>query len=181
MGILHKIIAGSENGDSAEEVAFRVHPEADDFRDIPETREQLESDLQKTQKQAYAKGTLKNLLCQWRSYIRFAKKYNITQWPVSEHIMSLYARFLAYTFHAPKAIKNYLYGIKTLHILMNQPPPNLKDPEVRITMRGIEKLLAHTPKQALPLSPEILTDILGYLDISIHRDLVFWGILLVGE
>ena len=128
-----------------------------------------------TQKLAYAKGG-----GQWRSYLRFAKKYKIKQWPISEHTLCLYAQYLSYTFHSPKAVRNYLSGIRTLHILLKTQPPNLKDIEVRLTLRGLERLMKHEVKQAQPLTPEILQDILPYLDLSKRTDLAFWGVLIVG-
>ena len=152
----------------------------DEFTDVPQTKHKLEQHLQATKKRAYAKGTLKNLMCQWRSFYRFSRKFKILEWPISEHTICLYAQYLAFSFHSPKAIKNYLYGIKTLHVLLQQPPPNLKHAEVRLTLRGLEKIMQHTPKQAAPLTPDILTDILSQIDISQHGDLVFWSILLVG-
>ena len=172
--------SGGAIAEVAGEEGVSLHPENDEFQEIPETREGLEKDLKKTRKRAYSKGILKNLFCQWRSFTRFNAKYNINQWPVDEHTISLYARFLAYTFHSPKSIKNYLYGIRTLHLLLGAVPPNLKDIQVRLTLRGIEKILSHTPKQAFPISPEILTDILGFIDLRKRKDRIFWGILLVG-
>ena len=56
----------------------------------------------------------------------------------------------------------------------------MKDLEVRITMRGLERLMQHAVKQAQPLTPEIMTDILPFLNFKKRKDLVFWGILLIG-
>ena len=151
-----------------------------EFKEPPATQKELESDLAKTQKSAYSPGTLRNLICQWKSFLRFCKKYGINKWPVSEHILSLYAQFLGYTFHSPKAIRNYLSGVRTLHILTKSKPPNLKDPEIRLTMRGLERLLQHESKQAPAMTPEILVDMLGFLDLDNHEDLVFWGICVIG-
>ena len=49
-----------------------------------------------------------------------------------------------------------------------------------MTLRGLNKILARPVKRAQPLTPEILLDILSYLDLTKHADLVFWAILLVG-
>ena len=47
-------------------------------------------------------------------------------------------------------------------------------------MRGLTKRLAHEVKRAQHLMPDILLDILGFLDLNKHCDLVFWAILLIG-
>ena len=157
-----------------------LQPESDNFSEVPESKQELERELQVTQSNAYAKGTWKNLCCQWRSFLRFCKKYKIKQWPVSEHVMCLYAQYLAHSFHAIKSVRNYLNGVRTLHILAQVTPPNLKDIEMRLTLRGLSRKMARPVKRAQPLTPEILLDILTFLDLNKKADLIFWGILLVG-
>ena len=58
----------------------------------PVSREDLERDLQSLQKQAYASGTIKNFLCMWKAFVRFANKYKIREWPVTTHTLCLFAR-----------------------------------------------------------------------------------------
>ena len=125
---------------------------AESDKEPPEGVGDLEKDLANTQKSAYAAGTLRNLMTQWRSFYRFCKKYKLTNWPVDEHTLCLYAQFLAYSFHSAKSIRNYLYGIRTLHLLTKVTPPSFKDAEVRLTLRGLNKLLARPVKRAQPSS-----------------------------
>ena len=99
---------------------------------------------------------------------------------MSEHTLCLYAQFLAYSFHSARSVRNYLSGIRTLHVLAKVPPPNLKDIEIRLTLMGLNKTLAKPVKQAQPITPEIMIDILGFLDLNNRSDLVFWGILVIG-
>ena len=129
---------------------------------------------------AYSRGTIRNLLTQGRSFLHFCNKYNIQQWPASEHVMCLYVCYLAYTFKSSKSVRNYLYGVKTLHVLAKVTPPNLNDIEVSITMRGLAKKMCNRVKQAQPLTPEILLDMLEYLDLSKRANLNFWAMLLIG-
>ena len=150
------------------------------FGEIPETREELEKQLSSTQKHAYSPGTIKNFFCQWKSFLRFSEKYKICEWPVSEHVLSLYGQYLAFSFHSPKAVRTYMLSIKTLHVLLRERPPNMKDIEIRLTLRALNKIMAHEPKQALPLTPEILLDMFDFIDLDLLSDKIFWGILLVG-
>ena len=163
-----------------EEDLVSIHVKSDEFGEVPDNREQLESGLRKTQAVAYAKGLVKNLFCQWRSFYRFYKKYKLREWPVSAHTLALYAQYLAHTFHSVKLVRNYLSGVCTLHILTKVVPPSLKDIEVCLILRGLNKLMPSPVKQAHPLTPEILLDIANFLNLAKLRDLVFWAILLVG-
>ena len=175
--------------DTAEQIhedeAVYVAPGSDDFeeppqhRSPPQSKKDLERELHKTQKSAYFAGTLKNLLCQWRSFLRFSRKYKINQWPATEHTMCLFAQYLAFTFKSPDSVRNYLYGIRRLHILANVKPPDLKHVEVKLTFRGLSKIMTKEVKRAQPLTPEILTDMLAYLDMEKETDRIFWGLLLV--
>ena len=140
----------------------------------------MEKALHKTQAAAYSKGTIRNLLCQWRSFIRFSVKYKVKERPVSTHTICLYAQYLAYNFKSARSVKAYVYGLHSLHVLTRVVPPAMDDIEVRITFMGLNKKLITPVKQAQPITPEILLDILAYLDLSKWSDLVFWGSLLVG-
>ena len=158
---------------------YRTHHK--EFQETPEDRRsKLEMDLQTTRASAYAKGTLKNLACQWRAFRCFSISINLFQWPVSEHTLCLFAQFLAYSFHSVSLVKNYLVGIKTIHVLCKARPPNLSNIEVRLTLMGLNKTMVNVVKQAEPITPEILLDIVVHLDLTKRMDLVFWGVLVVG-
>ena len=51
-----------------DEDAVTLQPSHDEFEEAPQSRQQLEKDLRVMQQAAYARGTLKNLLCQWRFF-----------------------------------------------------------------------------------------------------------------
>ena len=106
-----------------EDKKVSLAPSNDNIEEPPDSRLQLERDLRDTQKSAYSTGTLKNLVCQWHSFIKFYFKYNIKEWPISEHTLCLYAQYLAYTFHSLKAVRNYISGVHTLHVLLKVTPP----------------------------------------------------------
>ena len=147
--------------------AISVHVENDEFDEISERREKLEHDLHQTQAAAYSKGTLQNLVCQWKSFIRFCHRYGYLGWPTSVHVVCLYAQFLAYTFKSAKAIRSYLSGVKLLHLLSHVDPPDLKDIEVSLTMKGMTKKLARPVKRTQPITPDIMLDMLVYLNLKL--------------
>ena len=157
-----------------------INASSDEFQDEKGNLQQLESDLQKTQSKAYASGMLKNLECQWRSFRCFTFKYGIFEWPVQTHTVCLFGQYLAYSFHSAKAVCNYIEGVRKVHILLRTEPPSFADIEVRITLLGLNKTLLNPVKQAQPITPEIMLDIVSFLDLSKRTDLAFWGVIVVG-
>ena len=164
-----------------DEDTVTIQVNTDEFAETPpESKRELEQALHKTQAAVYSTGTLKNLVCQWRSFLWFCAKYKITHWPIDKHELCLYAQFLAYSFKSAKSVRSYMYGVRTLHILTKVKPPNMADIEVRIMLKGLNKKLITPVKQAQPLTPDVLMDILAFLDLNKRADLLFWGSLLMG-
>ena len=174
------IIGYNDTSKTEDQDMVLLQPESEEFPEEAGDNRQLEKDLGKTKKSAYSPGMLHNFMCQWRSYIHFAKRYRVSEWPVTEHTICLFAQHLAYTFKSAKAVKNYVYGLRTLHVLTQTTPPNLKHPEIKLTFRGLNKVLTHEVKRAQPLTPDILLDVLQYLNLNRHVDRVFWALLLTG-
>ena len=144
------------------------------------SRQVLENDLRKTQRQAFGQGMVHNLLSQWRAFYAFCCIYEIYVGPVTVHVLCLIAQFLAYNLRSPDSIVNYLMGVRTLHLLTNFPPPDMKDFEVKITVRGLRRTLKHAVKQASPITPLILAQIHAVLNMRRKGDVVFWTSLLLG-
>ena len=136
----------------------------------------LENDLRETQRQSFGKGTVQNLLSQWRAFYAFCNIYAIYVWLVMAHVLCLFVQFLSYNFKSPDSIVNYLTGVRTLHLLTNFPAPDMKDFEVK----GLRHCLKHRVKQASPITPLILGQIHGLLNLRKKFDVVFWSSLLLG-
>ena len=98
----------------------------------------------------------------------------------SLNTVCLFAQYLAYTFHSSSAVRNYLSGIRKIHILMRVKAPDINDIEVRMTLQGLNKTMLSPVKQAVPLTPEIMIDMVAYLDLTKRFDLVFWGVTVIG-
>ena len=124
---------GIEQTRSVEDDSVTIQAESDEFSNPPEMPQGLEEALHQTQANAYNKCTLKNLICQWKSFGWFYVRYKIKEWPIMTHTMCLYARFLAYSFKSAGSVRSYVSGVRTLHILLRVNPPDLKDIEVIIT------------------------------------------------
>ena len=147
---------------------------------VPSELEELENELRQTQRQAFSEGTIKNLLSQWRAFYAFCHIYSMKIWPVTVHVLCLFAQFLSFNMKAPSTIVNYLSGLRTLHFLCNAKPPNIEEFEYRITVRGLKRRMKHTPRQAMPMTPLLLGQIYSILNFRRRIDIVFWATIVLG-
>ena len=56
----------------------------------------------------------------------------------------------------PPSIRNYLSGVKLLHVSLGFPFPDLSAHELQVTLHGIERLAQHCPLRAPPITPQLL-------------------------
>ena len=99
---------------------------------------------------------------------------------MKNHTICLFVQYLAYSFHSAKAVRNYIDGVRKVHILLRTEPPSLVDIEVRITLLGLNKTMLSPVNQAKPITLEIMLDMVTFLDLTKRADLVFWSIVTVG-
>ena len=76
--------------------------------------------------------------------------------------------------------KNYLSGVKLLHILSGFEYTFSDDFHLHITLRGISRLHPHVPKRARPVTPSILKLFYNHMDkmSSVHWTVYSCGLLL---
>ena len=120
-----------------------------DFLSTDLVLSKLSRDLKKTRKAAYAAGTQKNHRTQWRSYLYFCLHFDLVFLPASIRTISLYCQFLSRSM-TPPSIRNYLSGVKLLHVSLGYPFPDLSTHEIQVTLRGIDRLAQHCPLRAPP-------------------------------
>ncbi len=63
-----------------------------------------------------------------------------------------------------------------MHILKDQKPPNLKDIDLVLALKGLSREKKHKVKQAEPMTPQILLKIRDYLDLSDPQDASTWAL-----
>ena len=51
---------------------------------------------------------------------------------------------------------------------------------MRITLLGMNKTLNSPINQAKPMTPDVMLDMVAYLDLAKQVDLVFWAIVVIG-
>lgn len=116
---------------------------------------QLSSDLKKSRKAAYATGTSKNHRTQWRTYLYFTLHFNLVFLPASLHTVCLYCQFLSRSM-TPPSVRNYLSGVKLLHLMLGFEFPHLSSHELKLTLCGIDRLAQHRPHRAPLIIPTLL-------------------------
>ena len=141
-------------------------------------RRQLEQDLVHTQRSAFAAGTVRNFKSQWNKFALFCQQMGDNVLPISTFDLCLYVQFLSRSLKSPQSILNYVHGLKTLHSMLEVPFPSLSSISVRLTIKGISKILSHIPQQAAPITPQLLLQIYNVLDVSLPLHSVIWTLFL---
>ena len=138
----------------------------------------LKSELRTSNRMALAEGTRKNLKIQWESFLLFCLFFNLAFLPASTSTLQLYAQFLSRSFKAVASIRNYLSGIRTVHLMSGFQLEDVNKYLINISLRGIARLKKHTVRQAEPITPELLYRMYFVLNMENNDDVVFWCLFL---
>jgi hypothetical protein len=141
--------------------------------------QKLREDLKVSAKAAYAEGTWRNLVVQWRSFLAFCKYFQFEPLPASLETLCLYVQFLSRSFKSIKAIKKYVSGVKLMHVMKDVDRAVFQSMQLKLAVRGLARIKHPTPKQALPITPEILLDFYKWLDFSVEKHVVLWSLILL--
>ena len=112
-------------------------------------------DVRKSRGHAFAKGTFSNLHTQFRSYFAYTTYFERTSLPADVHTICGYVQFLSRSMKPP-SIRNYLSGVKMLHIFLGYEYKFSDDFHLQLVLRGISRINPHVPKRAKPITPSIL-------------------------
>lgn len=115
----------------------------------------LRRDLKVTRKAAFAAGTHKNHLTQWRTSLLFCLYFSFDFLPATVDTVCLLSQFLSRSL-TPASVGNYLSGVKFLHVTLGHDFPSLRTFAIRITLRGIDRMALHCPSCVPPVTPSIL-------------------------
>jgi len=99
--------------------------------------------------------------------------------PTSVGTLSLFAQMISRSFRSVETVKNYISGVKLLHVLMEKPCVAFESLNLKLALRGMARLSRHTPKQALPITKELLLNMFQVLEFTHVNDFVFWSLFLL--
>ena len=139
---------------------------------------ELRSDLRVTNRSAYAEGTRKNLKIQWESFLLFCIYFELVSLPATTVTLQLYAQFLSRSFKSVDSIRNYLSGVRKVHLLLGFTLDDINQFILNLSLKGLERLKGHCVKQAEPMTPELLARIYYVLDMTDANDMVYWCLFL---
>ena len=87
---------------------------------------------------------------------------------------------MARKFKAPQSIKNYIHGVRTVHLCVGLPFDHHKQFDFSLVFRGIARVSKHVVKKALPITPEILSNIKIQLNLCDPSDATYWCLFVLG-
>ena len=79
----------------------------------------------------------------------------------------------------PSSVRNYLSGVRTLHILHGLPFPHSEDFLLKLELRGISRLDPHVPARATPVTPSILSHFHQFMNPDDSLHCTVWACSLV--
>lgn len=104
--------------------------------------EELRVELRHSTKHGYAEGTSRNLRIQWQSYLLFCVYFGLSSVPTTTETLSLYAQFLSRSFKAVDSIRNYISGVRTMHLLLGIDI-DINTFLLHLSLKGINRLNPH--------------------------------------
>jgi hypothetical protein len=135
---------------------------------------ELLSDVNYSRNQAFAEGTRANFRTQLKAYLLFCTYFNCLSVPAAITTIEAYVQFLSRSFKSVQSIRNYLNGVRFLHLLHDAPIPSFSSWQIKLLLRGITRVLLHTPKRALPITPPILLQLHSVLNLSSPLHATLW-------
>ena len=129
-------------------------------------------------KAAFAEGTSKNLRVQWRAYLLFCDFYGLKSIPTTYEILCLFGQFLGRSFKSVESVKNYISGVKTMHYMLDIKFPIDNRVQLDLMLKGMARKSPHLPNRVLPITPQILNDMLKFLNLEKPEDATFWCCIL---
>ena len=137
----------------------------------------LRREVAVTKRQAYSKGTSSNLMTQFRQYFLFCEYFGLCALPASLDTLCTYAQFLSRSITV-SSIRNYLYGVKLLHVLLGLEYPFTDNFILRLLLRGLDRLHPHVPRRAPPMTPSVLLRLAEVVDTDSGIDCVIFAVSL---
>jgi hypothetical protein len=110
---------------------------------------------------------------QWTAFLMFCNFYMLNPFTVNVDVLCTYAQFLSRTFKSAQSIRNYLNGVRILFLLHDCNIDIFSSFEIKLTLRGLDRKLKHSPRQALPITIDILDKFHTFFYMNNPCDITF--------
>ena len=127
---------------------------------------------------AYASSTKTGYRTHMNAYNRFCIFFNLAPVPVNTVTLTRYVAFLARTLNF-SSVKQYLNILRILHLEAGFPNPLQDNWFLQSVLMGVKREKGTVVRQKRPITPEILRQLLGALDLSQSFDACIWAAALV--
>ena len=134
----------------------------------------LLKEVEHSRHHAFAKGSYSNLRTQVRSYFSFCVYFGRRPLPADPKTIYGFVQFLSRSL-VPSSVRNYLSGVRVLHIFHGLPFQHSKDFLLQLELRGIARLDPHVPRRAIPITPSILRSFLRCMDVNSSLHCCVWA------
>ena len=103
---------------------------------------ELEKDIKNSTWSTFAVGTKRNLMTQWRTFLLFCAYFKFVAIPASLKTVCLYIQFLSRSFKSVESIKNYISGIRTLHLFLDESFPYFDEFLLNYYLEALKEILS---------------------------------------
>ncbi|KAI8490894.1 hypothetical protein Bbelb_313130 [Branchiostoma belcheri] len=129
---------------------------------------------------AFAEGTYKNLKTQWRAYLLVCEHFRLTALPAETRTLARYAQFLSRSLKSHTSTCQRLrLTVRLLHLFQGLTPPPAGAFDLRLVLSSLQRHSTHVPQQKLPITPAILLQIHGHLDVTRPLHASLWAAFCV--
>lgn len=137
----------------------------------------LRQRLHDTRRVAFAEGTHRNHQTEWSTFFLFCSYLHLTPVLAKLETLALFCQFLSRSM-IPASVRNYLSGVKLLHLLAGHDVTLFKSYELTIILRGLERLAKHVLNRAPLVTPDILMQLVSLVDLANPVDVTFMSAFL---
>ena len=127
-----------------------------------------------------AESSSKNLKTYINTHVKFCNKYKLEMFPADVLQMRRYIVHLAETHDSIDSMKNYVSGVRSLHLLLGFQAPQSDHYLYKKTVDGIKRQKNHVVKQAKGMTPGLLAQMSHFVDKSDLRQVVAFTTILSG-
>ena len=124
---------------------------------------------------AWAKRTDGNYGLHQRRYFAFCSMFGFNWRRLNHRLLCAFAQFLSREFQSPRAVENYLTGVKWFYIFREYDDISaFSHPGLKLFFKGLAGLMQLFPKQAAPFTKDIWLKLRAQLDlVSNVNDIAF--------
>ena len=129
------------------------------------------------QAEVFSANTKKTYTTHMNAYLNFCAKFGFTPVPASTDMLCKYVVMLTKTLKY-SSIKQYLNIVRLLHLRQGLPNPLQNNFQLDCTLRGIRRVHGDTVIHMQPITPDILRQIYGTLNMGNPRHACIWSAAL---